>query len=125
MLKSDKWIRKMCLEQKMIDPYVEKLQGDGKVSYGLSSYGYDIRVTDEFKIFTNVLGAVVDEANFFEDGVADEIHEGLRQRIRSRFGSKGLLIAISSPDHVDDFTERRLKGGGAVRPPRCLAAGHP
>ena len=65
-----------------------------------------------FALGFNVLGAVVDEANFFEDGVADEIHEGLRQRIRSRFGSKGLLIAISSPDHVDDFTERRLKGGG-------------
>ncbi|MBI4422578.1 MAG: dCTP deaminase [Elusimicrobia bacterium] len=64
MIKSDKWIRRMCLERKMVEPFVEKLQGDGRISYGLSSYGYDIRVTDEFKIFTNVLGAVVDPKSF-------------------------------------------------------------
>lgn len=64
MIKSDKWIRRMSLEHKMIEPFVENLQADGKLSYGLSSYGYDIRVTDEFKIFTNVLGAVVDPKNF-------------------------------------------------------------
>ena len=64
MLKSDRWIRTMSLKTKMIDPFVENLQAEGKVSYGLSSYGYDIRVTDEFKIFTNALGAVVDPKNF-------------------------------------------------------------
>lgn len=64
MIKPDKWIRKMCREHKMVEPFVEKLQADGKVSFGLSSYGYDIRVTDEFKIFTNVMGAIVDPKNF-------------------------------------------------------------
>jgi dCTP deaminase len=64
MIKADRWIRKMCQEHGMVDPFVEKLQADGKVSFGLSSYGYDIRVTDEFKIFTNVLGAIVDPKNF-------------------------------------------------------------
>lgn len=64
MIKADRWIRKMCKEHQMIDPFVENLKADGMISYGLSSYGYDIRVTDEFKIFTNVLGAVVDPKNF-------------------------------------------------------------
>ena len=64
MIKSDKWIRRMSLEHKIIDPFVEKLQAKGKISYGLSSYGYHIRVTDEFKIFTNVHGAIVDPKSF-------------------------------------------------------------
>ncbi len=64
MLKSDTWIRKMSLERGMIDPFLEKLVCGGKVSYGLSSYGYDIRVCDEYKIFTNVYTAVVDPKKF-------------------------------------------------------------
>lgn len=64
MIKADRWIRDMSLEHKMIEPFIDKLQANGAVSFGLSSYGYDIRVTDEFKIFTNVLGAVVDPKNF-------------------------------------------------------------
>ena len=64
MLKADKWIRKMCLEENMIDPFVDRQEADGKVSYGLSSYGYDIRLADEYKIFTNVYGAVIDPKNF-------------------------------------------------------------
>ncbi|MBI4387180.1 MAG: dCTP deaminase [Elusimicrobia bacterium] len=64
MIKPDRWIRKMSLEQGMIEPLVDRLEGNGKVSYGLSSYGYDIRVTDEFKIFTNAWGALVDPKNF-------------------------------------------------------------
>ncbi|GAB4545786.1 MAG: dCTP deaminase [Anaerolineae bacterium] len=51
-LKPDHWIRKMALEQGMIDPFVDQLVRDGVISYGLSSYGYDIRVADEFRIFT-------------------------------------------------------------------------
>jgi len=50
-LKSDRWIRKMALEQRMIEPFVDGQVRDGVISYGLSSYGYDIRVADEFKIF--------------------------------------------------------------------------
>ncbi len=64
MLKSDQWIRKMCLEHQMIDPFVERVEGQGRISYGLSSYGYDIRLADEYKIFTNVYGAVVDPKAF-------------------------------------------------------------
>lgn len=63
-IKSDRWIRRMALEQGMIEPFVDRQVRDGVISYGLSSYGYDIRVSDEFKIFTNVHSAVVDPKNF-------------------------------------------------------------
>ena len=64
MIKSDEWIRKMALEHGMIEPFEEKLISDGKVSYGLSSYGYDIRLADEYKVFTNAHCAVVDPKVF-------------------------------------------------------------
>jgi len=63
-IKSDKWIRKMALEHGMIEPFSEKQVADGKISYGLSSYGYDVRIADEFKIFTNIHSAIVDPKNF-------------------------------------------------------------
>jgi dCTP deaminase len=63
-LKPDHWIRKMALEQKMIEPFVDRQVREGVVSYGLSSYGYDIRVANEFKIFTNVYSAIVDPKHF-------------------------------------------------------------
>ncbi|GJM39907.1 MAG: dCTP deaminase [Ardenticatenaceae bacterium] len=63
-IKSDSWIRRMVKEQKMIEPFVDGQVREGVISYGLSSYGYDIRVTNEFKIFTNVHSAVVDPKNF-------------------------------------------------------------
>mgnify|MGYP001025138037 CR=1 FL=1 len=57
-------IRQLAKEKSMIEPFLDKQVRDGKISYGLSSYGYDIRVTDEFKIFTNVYSAVVDPKAF-------------------------------------------------------------
>lgn len=64
MLKADSWIRKMALEHSIIEPFTDKLNADGRISYGLSSYGYDIRVSDEFKIFTNIHTTVVDPKKF-------------------------------------------------------------
>ncbi len=61
---SDKWIRKMSLEEKMIVPFENAQVRGNKISYGLSSYGYDARVADEFKIFTNVNSEIVDPKNF-------------------------------------------------------------
>ena len=61
---SDKWIKKMVKNHKMIRPFVSKQVRKRKISYGLSSYGYDARVSDDFKIFTNVNSAVVDPKNF-------------------------------------------------------------
>ncbi|HSH03366.1 MAG TPA: dCTP deaminase [Anaerolineae bacterium] len=63
-LKADNWIRKYALEHDMITPFVDGQVREGVISYGLSSYGYDIRVTDEFKIFTNVHSVVVDPKQF-------------------------------------------------------------
>ena len=60
---SDKWIKKMALDG-MISPFEEKQIRDGKISYGLSSYGYDARVSNEFKIFTNINSDIVDPKNF-------------------------------------------------------------
>ena len=65
-LKSDRWIRQMALEHDMINPFLEKQVREGVISYGLSSYGYDLRVSDEFKIFTNVNSTVVDPKRFDE-----------------------------------------------------------
>ena len=70
-LKSDGWIRKMALEQKMIEPFTDGQKRDGVISYGLSSYGYDIRVADEYKIFTNVYSAVVDPKDFDTRSMVD------------------------------------------------------
>jgi len=63
-LKPDHWIRKMAKEQQMIEPFVDRQMREGVISYGVSSYGYDIRVSDVFKIFTNVYSATVDPKNF-------------------------------------------------------------
>jgi dCTP deaminase len=63
-IKSDKWIKKMALDHGMIEPFEDRQVRDGVVSYGLSSYGYDIRVADEFKVFTNINSTVVDPKNF-------------------------------------------------------------
>ena len=63
-VKNDRWIRKMAMEHDMIRPFEEKQVREGVISYGLSSYGYDLRVADEFKIFTNVNSTIVDPKEF-------------------------------------------------------------
>ena len=70
-LKPDHWIIRMAREQRMIEPFQETQVRDGVISYGVSSYGYDIRVADEFKIFTNVYSAVVDPKRFDAASMVD------------------------------------------------------
>lgn len=70
-LKPDHWIKKMALEQKMIEPFVDSQVREGVISYGVSSYGYDIRVTDEFKIFTNLNSTTVDPKDFDTKSMVD------------------------------------------------------
>ncbi len=70
-IKSDKWIKRMATEHQMIVPFEERQVRDGVISYGLSSYGYDIRVANEFKIFTNVNCSIVDPKNFDEQSFVD------------------------------------------------------
>ena len=73
-IKSDHWIRRMCEEHGMIDPFEPSQVKDGNISYGLSSYGYDIRVAPEFKVFTNVHNVIVDPKNFDDRSFVD-VHE--------------------------------------------------
>jgi dCTP deaminase len=70
-LKPDHWIKKMALEQRMIEPFVDSQVRDGVISYGVSSYGYDVRITDEYKIFTNVHSAIVDPKHFDTKSMVD------------------------------------------------------
>ena len=70
-IKSDKWIEEMSVENGMIEPFELKQVRDGKISYGLSSFGYDIRVSDEYKIFTNVNNSIVDPKNFDSNSFVD------------------------------------------------------
>ena len=70
-IKSDKWIREMSLKEEMISPFVDNQIRKGTISYGLSSYGYDIRVSDEYKVFTNVNNSVVDPKKFDEKSFID------------------------------------------------------
>ncbi len=70
-LKPDHWIRRMALEQHMIEPFADRQVRDGVISFGVSSYGYDIRVADEYKIFTNVFSATVDPKHFDPRSMVD------------------------------------------------------
>lgn len=74
-LKPDHWIRHMAREKKMIEPFSDAQVSNGVISYGVSSYGYDIRVADEFKIFTNVFGATVDPKKFDPKSMVDYVGE--------------------------------------------------
>lgn len=65
-IQSDRWIREQALNNRMIEPFSEKQVSEGVISWGLSSYGYDLRVSNEFKIFTNVNSTVIDPKNFDE-----------------------------------------------------------
>ena len=74
-IKSDKWIKDMAKNQGMIEPFQEnqiKSNGNGRiVSYGTSSYGYDVRCADEFKVFTNINSSMVDPKNFDDQSFVD------------------------------------------------------
>ena len=75
-IKSDKWIKEMAKSHKMIDPFESEQVRFGKkeerlISYGTSSYGYDVRCSNEFKVFTNIHSATVDPKNFDEDSFVD------------------------------------------------------
>lgn len=70
-LKPDHWIRNMVKKHGMIEPFADNQIRDGVISFGVSSYGYDIRVADEFKIFTNVFSAVVDPKHFDPKSMVD------------------------------------------------------
>jgi len=63
-IKSDRWIQRMAREQRMIEPFSDRQIREGVISYGVSSYGYDVRIARDFKIFTNINSTIVDPKNF-------------------------------------------------------------
>ena len=70
-IKPDKWIREMALAKGMIKPFSEKRSSRGRISYGLSSYGYDVRVANEFKVFSNVSATLIDPKKFDPNYLVD------------------------------------------------------
>ncbi|TMQ62688.1 MAG: dCTP deaminase [Candidatus Eisenbacteria bacterium] len=70
-IRPDRWIREMCRTHAMIEPFEEKQVREGVISFGVSSYGYDIRIADEFKIFTNVNSTIVDPKNMDAASMVD------------------------------------------------------
>jgi len=70
-VKPDHWIKKMATEHKMIEPFIDGQVRDGAISYGVSSYGYDIRVSREFKIFTNINNSIVDPKHFDDNSFVE------------------------------------------------------
>ena len=70
---SDKWIKKAAKQKKLIKPFVSKQIRRGKISFGLSSYGYDARVSNEFKIFTNVNSGIVDPKVFKKESFVTKV----------------------------------------------------
>ena len=70
---SDKWIKNMAIKKRMIRPFVDKQIRGNKISFGLSSFGYDARVSDKFKIFTDVNSAIVDPKNFKKNSFVSKV----------------------------------------------------
>ena len=66
-IQPDSWIKEMSIKYKMIDPFIDHQISEGKISYGLSSMGYDVRISDEYRIFTNVNNSLVDPKSFTEE----------------------------------------------------------
>jgi len=76
-IKADRWIKEMAQKHKMIEPFSEAQVREGKISYGVSSYGYDIRVSNEFKIFTNINSDIVDPKQFVETSFVDVVADSI------------------------------------------------
>ena len=74
-IKCDKWIKEMCRTHKMIEPYeptqIKSIKNNKTISYGVSSYGYDVRCADEFKVFTNINSSIVDPKSFDENNFVE------------------------------------------------------
>jgi hypothetical protein len=98
-IKSDRWIRQQAIDHQMIVPFSEKQVREGVISYGLSSYGYDLRVSDEFKIFTNVNSAIIDPKAFDE--------RSFRQRCRRQHHRPAQLLRPRALDRVLQDSPRR------------------
>jgi hypothetical protein len=96
-IQSDRWIREQAIKHKMIEPFSEKQVREGVISYGLSSYGYDLRVSDEFKIFTNVNSAIIDPTSGLSQAETDD-------------------LLANDPDGIVAFSSRGPVHDGRIKP---------
>jgi len=98
MIKSDKWIRKMALKQKMIDPFADRQISKSVISYGLSSYGYDLRLADEFKVLTGIrqvsLRGAERRSNLFSPTIIDP--KNFNPKLFAEYKGKECLIPAHS-----------------------------
>src|SRR5216684_2461133 len=123
-VKPDRWIRRMALEHKMIEPFTDRQIREGVISYGVSSYGYDIRVADEFRIFTNVNSTIVDPKPFepeWEGFVTLEISNTtpLPAKIYANEGLCQVIFFLSDEDCEVSYKDKKGKyqsQGGIVLP---------
>jgi deoxycytidine triphosphate deaminase len=117
-LKSDRWIRQMALEQRIIEPFVDGQVRDGVISYGLSSYGYDIRVANEFKIFQPEITAakLSDVQCAYIAGIVDA-QGRIGYESSGPEGRAGLSLVIKNDDGQLLESVRRIIGTGRVRQP--------
>ena len=95
-IKPDTWIKKMAKEEDMISPFepeqVKALSGEKVISYGVSSYGYDVRCSSMFKVFTNINSAVVDPKKFDKNSFAKSIEEKpLRPKRKAKINRQTLI----------------------------------
>ena len=116
-IKSDRWIRKMAEEHGMIEPY-EPGQvrfndaGERLVSYGTSSYGYDVRCAPEFKVFTNVHSVIVDPKNFDEKSFIDVIGDECINLPARIYAGEGVAQMLFFQSDADDVCETSYKDRG-------------
>jgi dCTP deaminase len=89
-VKSDGWIRRMAKDHAMIEPFADSQVRQGVISYGVSSYGYDIRVGDQFKVFTNVHNTVVDPKQFDPKSFVDIKSVG-----KSTYARCGIIVNVT------------------------------
>lgn len=129
-LKPDSWIEKMVLEHDMIEPFSRQLVQQNVISYGLSSYGYDVSTADEFKIFLNVNAVVIDPKNFDERSfVEGKIHDDERGRYciipPNSFALARSVEYIRMLPNVTGLmtTKSSYARCGIVSPPTVLEAG--
>lgn len=113
-IKSDKWIGRMAQQRGMIEPFAPELvrEEDGQkiVSYGASSYGYDIRCADEFKVFTNINSTIVDPKNFDPNSFVE-------------VSGKGYCVIPPNSYHAaarENLRRRRLRAGAVLQVRRGL-----
>ena len=97
-IQPDSWIKKMCKEHNMIEPFLDHQVAEGKISYGLSSMGYDVRISDEYRIFTNVNNSLVDPKNFSDDNFIEKKGPHCiiqsQQRMSSKDKNERLSLAL-------------------------------